>query len=70
MEHADKHGFPVVPEEDWLLDVARLMDSNECQTLIAAPRSSSDESIEDILRTLADAASRFDENVRKEFRAL
>lgn len=39
--HADKHGFLAVPPEDHdrLLDAARFMDSNECNTLIAAGRS-------------------------------
>ena len=67
--HADKHGFLVVPEEDEdrLLAAARFMDTNECQTVIAAARSSSGKSKEEILQTLADAAVRFDENVKKEF---
>ena len=36
--HADKHGFLVVPEEDeaGLLEAARFMDANECNTVIAA----------------------------------
>jgi 4-hydroxy-4-methyl-2-oxoglutarate aldolase len=40
--HADKHGFLAVPvgEEAGLLDAARFMDSNECETLIPAARSS------------------------------
>jgi len=40
--HADKHGFLAVPQEDEarLLDAARFMDSNECQTLIPAARNS------------------------------
>ena len=67
--HADKHGFLVVPEEDEdrLLEAARFMDSNECQTVIPASRSSAGKSKEEILRNLADAASRFDENVKKKF---
>lgn len=67
--HADKHGFLVIPaeDEDRLLDAARYMDSNECQTVIPASRSSAGRSNEEILRKLADAASRFDENVRQKF---
>ena len=67
--HADKHGFLVIPEEDEdrLLDAARFMDSNECQTLIPASRSSTGKPKEEILIRLADAASRFDENVKKKF---
>src|SRR5262245_11138619 len=38
--HADKHGFLAIPfgEEKRLLEAARFMDSNECQTLIPAAR--------------------------------
>ena len=67
--HADKHGFLVVPEEDedWLVEAARFMDTNECQTLIAAARSSAGKSKAEILENLADAATRFHENVKKTF---
>jgi 4-hydroxy-4-methyl-2-oxoglutarate aldolase len=67
--HADKHGFMVVPEEDEdrLLEAARFMDSNECQTIVPAARSSAGKSKEEILRNLAEAASRFDENVKNKF---
>jgi regulator of RNase E activity RraA len=38
--HADKHGFLAIPREDEsrILEAARFMDSNECQTLIPAAR--------------------------------
>jgi len=38
--HADKHGFLAVPKGDEvrLLEAARFMDANECNTLIAASR--------------------------------
>lgn len=38
--HADKHGFLAVPpgEEAGLLEAAKFMDANECNTLIAAAR--------------------------------
>jgi len=67
--HADKHGFLVIPEEDEdrLLEAARFMDSNESQTLIAAARFSAGKPYEEILRNLADAADRFDENVKNRF---
>ena len=67
--HADKHGFLAVPEEDEdrLLEAARFMDSNECRTVIPASRSSAGESKETILENLADAGSRFAENVKKKF---
>ena len=49
--HADKHGFMAIPEsdEDRLLEAARFMDSNECQTLIEAARSSHGKTKEEIL---------------------
>ena len=36
--HADKHGFLVIPEEDQprILEAARFMDDNECDTVISA----------------------------------
>lgn len=36
--HADKHGFLAIPDEDVknLLEASRFMDSNECNTVIAA----------------------------------
>ena len=39
--HADKHGFVVIPPEDQehLLDAVTFMDANECNTVIAAARS-------------------------------
>ena len=38
--HADKHGFLAIPDEDVpsLLEAARFMDANECDTVIAAAR--------------------------------
>lgn len=67
--HADKHGFLVIPEEDEdrLVEAARLMDANECRTVIAAARSSAGQSQDQMLRNFAEAAARFDENVKKAF---
>ncbi len=67
--HADKHGFLAIPEEDedGLLEAARFMDSNECQTVIAASSSSAGTLNEEILRRLADAALRFNENAKQKF---
>ena len=50
--HADKHGFLVVPEEDeaGLLEAARFMDSNECNTVIVAARSATGRSPEESCR--------------------
>jgi len=68
--HADKHGFLVIPEEDEarLLDAARFMDSNECQTLIAAARESTGLPLEEVAARLESAGRRFRENVTAKFR--
>jgi 4-hydroxy-4-methyl-2-oxoglutarate aldolase len=67
--HADEHGFLAIPEcdEDRLLDAAQLMDSNECQTLIAVARNSQGKTMEEILRTVDQAASRFGQNAKEKF---
>ncbi|MBN1479528.1 RraA family protein [candidate division KSB1 bacterium] len=67
--HADKHGFLIIPEEDEekLLDAVRFMDRNECNTLIAAARSSAGQTMEQILRKLNDAADEFDNTTRKKY---
>ena len=55
--HADKHGFLVVPAEDEekLYEAAVFMDTNECNTLIQAARSSAGKSMEEILQSLDEA---------------
>jgi regulator of RNase E activity RraA len=67
--HADKHGFLVIPEEDEdrLLDAARFMDSNECQTVIPASRSSAGRPKDEILAAIAEASARFAANVKAKF---
>lgn len=59
--HADKHGFLAIPEEDEkeLLDAAKFMDSNECNTLIDAARKSHGKSMDQILSELEEATTRF-----------
>jgi 4-hydroxy-4-methyl-2-oxoglutarate aldolase len=66
--HADKHGFLAVPEgeEKNLLDAARFMDTNECDTLIAAARSAPDPDA--ALKRIDDAAKAFDAAARGKFR--
>jgi 4-hydroxy-4-methyl-2-oxoglutarate aldolase len=67
--HADKHGFMAIPESDEgrLLEAARFMDSNECQTLIAAARSTQGKSKEEILQSIDQAADKFGKNVVRKF---
>lgn len=67
--HADKHGFLVIPEQDQarLLAAVRLMDANECSTVIAAARESAGRSAGEILAALEAAGERFGANARKAF---
>jgi len=67
--HADKHGFLVIPDEDIenLLNAAIFMDNNECNTIIAAARSASGKSTEQILKALNDASAEFAKAVKNKF---
>jgi 4-hydroxy-4-methyl-2-oxoglutarate aldolase len=67
--HADKHGFMVVtPEEQpQLLEAAKFMDTNECETVIAAARNSSGLSTAEILENLKKASGEFRDNAKKKF---
>jgi regulator of RNase E activity RraA len=67
--HADKHGFLVVPPEDQpaLLEAARFMDANECNTLIPAARSSAGSGTAEILDGINAAAAQFGKNARAKF---
>jgi regulator of RNase E activity RraA len=68
--HADKHGFLVIPPEDVapLLDAARFMDTNECNTVVAAARSAAGLSVEDALGKIDAAAAAFKKATRDRFR--
>jgi len=67
--HADKHGFLAVPlgEEQSLIEAARFMDSNECQTLIPAARGSVGKSLDEICRDFEAASGEFRRNVTEKF---
>ena len=67
--HADKHGFLVIPDEDQagLLDAARFMDGNECNTLIPAARSVFGKPAEQILTEIDAAGAAFDKAAREKF---
>jgi regulator of RNase E activity RraA len=67
--HADKHGFLAVPPEDeaGLLEAARFMDANECNTVIAAARGPAGRSAEELLRDLEAAAAAFRSAARERF---
>ncbi len=68
--HADKHGFLVIaPEEQAnLLDAARFMDSNECNTVIPAARDTAGKSSEQVLANLDNAVAQFSRNVKAKFK--
>ncbi|MDF2715246.1 MAG: dimethylmenaquinone methyltransferase [Paenibacillus sp.] len=59
--HADKHGFIAIPHEDErrLLEAARFMDDNECDTLIPAARSTSGKSVREFLQSIDAAGNQF-----------
>jgi 4-hydroxy-4-methyl-2-oxoglutarate aldolase len=67
--HADKHGFLVIEPESQphILDAARFMDANECQTVIAAARNSAGLSSEQVLANLAAAGAEFGKNAKAKF---
>ncbi|HEX3716975.1 MAG TPA: RraA family protein [Verrucomicrobiae bacterium] len=67
--HADKHGFLVVPEEDegQLLEAARFSDANECETIIAAARSTAGRTTNQILGDIDAAANEFSAAARSKF---
>ncbi|HEY1174351.1 MAG TPA: RraA family protein [Verrucomicrobiae bacterium] len=67
--HADKHGFLAVPfgEESGLLEAARFMDSNECETLIPAARGSAGCSTDEIIEKLAKAGAEFGTKAQAKF---
>lgn len=68
--HADKHGFLVIPEEDeaGLLEAARFMDRNECNTVIAAARDAAGKPIEHILKEMDAASQAFAQAARSRFK--
>ncbi len=67
--HADQHGFLVIApdEQPRILEAARFMDSNECQTIISAARESAGLSTEQILAKLAEASTRFAKSTESKF---
>ncbi len=67
--HADKHGFMAIrPEEQpRLLDAARFMDANECDTVIPVVRGATGRSMQDITRDLEASIAVFSANVRAKF---
>jgi 4-hydroxy-4-methyl-2-oxoglutarate aldolase len=67
--HADKHGFLAVPAKDeaGLLEAARLMDSNECRTMISAARQTTGMSVDEMLESIDESVKIFGEHTRAKF---
>jgi regulator of RNase E activity RraA len=67
--HADKHGFLAVPRDDEprLLEAARFMDANECETMIPAARGSAGVPGEELLQKIDEAGARFARATRERF---
>lgn len=67
--HADKHGFLAIPAEDEarLLEAARFMDSNECQTVIPAAREAAGLPLDEVVARLTAAGREFGANVKAKF---
>lgn len=67
--HADKHGFMVIPAEDEsrLLEAARFMDANECNTLISAARSAAGKTTQQALAEIDAAGAAFGQAARERF---
>jgi len=67
--HADKHGFLAVPKEDEprLLEAARFMDTNECNTVIPAARGAAGKPLDQVLKELGAAGAAFRDAAKKKF---
>jgi 4-hydroxy-4-methyl-2-oxoglutarate aldolase len=67
--HADKHGFLAVPKADEarLLDAARFMDSNECNTVIPAARAAAGKPFDQVLQEMDAAGAAFRDAAKKQF---
>lgn len=67
--HADKHGFIVIPEDarDRLLEAARFMDDNECDTVISAGRQVDGRTAREVLEGMNRAAAAFSARSREKF---
>ncbi len=67
--HADKHGFMVInaDEEAQLLSAAVQMDTNECETVIAAARSAHGLSTQETLARINAAAAEFSKRSAEQF---
>lgn len=67
--HADKHGFIIIPEDcqERALEAARIMDDLECETVIPSARERVGALMEDVLKEMGEAGSRFGQGAKKRF---
>ncbi|MCC5841679.1 MAG: RraA family protein [Opitutales bacterium] len=67
--HADKHGFMIIPPDGQkrLLEAARFMDDNECNTVIAAATECAGRATEELLAGMKTAGARFSAATRRQF---
>jgi regulator of RNase E activity RraA len=67
--HADKHGFILIPPdaEDRLVEAARFMDDNECDTVVLAGRNTAGKTLPEILAAMREAGGRFGAASRKKY---
>jgi len=67
--HADKHGFILIPNDAQrgLLEAARFMDDNECDTVIDAGMASTGQTTKETLNAMNRAASSFSANSRRKY---
>jgi 4-hydroxy-4-methyl-2-oxoglutarate aldolase len=68
--HADKHGFIVIPPEDQtgILDAVLFMDNNELDHTIAAARSATGKSREEIADSIMQASAAFRQATKEHFK--
>lgn len=67
--HADKHGFILIPRDAQkrLLEAARFMDDNECDTVISAGTDSAGRTTAELLAAMGRAAGRFSAAARRKY---
>jgi regulator of RNase E activity RraA len=69
--HADKHGFIIIPPDGQkrVLEAARFMDDNECDTVIAAGLESTGRTLKESLAGMKRAGAAFGAHTKRKFRA-
>jgi 4-hydroxy-4-methyl-2-oxoglutarate aldolase len=67
--HADKHGFIIIPADAQrrVLEAARFMDDNECETVIVAGTDSFGRTGPELLKSMTAAGRKFGANTRRRF---